>query len=80
VSSIELTTLELERAGSAVIEIGRYVISLLGDRTGPVADRGKYLVLHRRQHDGRWGRSVEVFNPDRPPADATQRHDRKESP
>jgi hypothetical protein len=32
--------------------------------SGPVVDRGKYLLVHERQDDGSWRRAVEMFNPD----------------
>jgi ketosteroid isomerase-like protein len=62
-SRLELQTLDLEVLGGVAIEVGRYVLEL-----GPTTDRGKYLVLHRRQADGAWRRAVDVFNPDAPGA------------
>jgi uncharacterized protein (TIGR02246 family) len=64
-SSIELDVIELEVARPVAIEIGRYVLALRGV-PAPAAERGKYVVLHRRQADGAWRRAVEVFNPDVP--------------
>ena len=54
--------------GGVAIEIGRYTLGLDVDGGTPVADAGKYLVLHRRQPDGSWQRTVDVFNPDVPEA------------
>jgi uncharacterized protein (TIGR02246 family) len=61
-SSLELETIELRVTGNVAIEIGRYSLALCDART-PAAERGKYLALHRRQADGTWRRSVDVFSP-----------------
>jgi uncharacterized protein (TIGR02246 family) len=66
--SVELHAIELQVVGGVAIEIGRYTLGLDVDGGTPVADAGKYLVLHRRQADGSWRRTVDVFNPDVPEA------------
>jgi len=66
--SVELQAIELQVVGGVAIEIGRYTLGLDVDGGTPVADAGKYLVLHRRQPDGSWQRTVDVFNPDVPEA------------
>jgi ketosteroid isomerase-like protein len=63
-SRLELQPLGLERGSWDAVEFGRYVLALERDGDTRVADRGKYLVLHRRQADGSWRRAVDVFNPD----------------
>jgi ketosteroid isomerase-like protein len=67
-TSVELHAIELQVLGSVAIEIGRYALGLHLDGAAPVAEAGKYLVLHRRQADGTWRRKVDVFNPDVPEA------------
>jgi uncharacterized protein (TIGR02246 family) len=74
-SAVELRTIDVEIADGTAVEIGRYVLSLVADSGEPVADCGKYLVLHRRLPDGSWRRAVDVFNPDAP---APVRHDAQE--
>jgi uncharacterized protein (TIGR02246 family) len=69
-SRLEVTPIELRVTGRIAIEIGRYAIGLA---TADVAERGKYVVLHRLQPDGTWRRGVDVFNPRSP-------SDRKEMP
>jgi uncharacterized protein (TIGR02246 family) len=64
-AGVELRMLELQLGRELAIEIGRDVFAVDGDG-GTVAERGKYLVLHRRQPDGSWRRAVDVFNPDVP--------------
>jgi uncharacterized protein (TIGR02246 family) len=70
-SRIDLEARDLQVVGGLAIEVGRYTLAL-----GSVTDRGKYLVLHRRQPDGSWRRAVEVFNPD---ATEPVRPERKET-
>jgi uncharacterized protein (TIGR02246 family) len=72
-SGLELQTIELRVSGLVAVEIGRYALALGGDGGATVAERGTYVVLHRRQGDGTWRRAVDVFNPHMP-----ARHDRKE--
>jgi uncharacterized protein (TIGR02246 family) len=73
VSGLELQTTELRVSGLVAVEIGRYALALGGDGAATVAERGAYVVLHRRQGDGTWQRAVDVFNPHMP-----ARHDQKE--
>jgi uncharacterized protein (TIGR02246 family) len=68
-SRLDLQPIELHVTGRIAIEIGRYAVALEADG---VAERGKYLVLHRLQPDGTWRRGVDVFNPYTP-------RDRKEA-
>ena len=65
-SGIELEVEEVETGPEFAVEIGRYAFTLAVEAGGPTVDRGKYVVLHRRQPDGSWRRGVEVFNPDAP--------------
>jgi uncharacterized protein (TIGR02246 family) len=63
-SGVVLEPDELQIGRRTAVEIGRYAFTVTADAAGPVCERGKYLVLHRRQPDGTWCRSVDVFNPD----------------
>jgi uncharacterized protein (TIGR02246 family) len=74
-AGLELHTLELSVVGRVALEIGRYSLALAGDEGTTVAERGKYLALHRRQADGTWRRAVDVFNPA-----VTPRYESKEEP
>jgi uncharacterized protein (TIGR02246 family) len=62
-SRLDLQPIELRVTGRIAVEIGRYAVALEADG---VAERGKYLVLHRLQPDGTWRRGVDVFNPHTP--------------
>jgi uncharacterized protein (TIGR02246 family) len=57
-SRLELEATDVQVIGDVAIEIGVYELRLDGG-----SDRGKYLVLHRRDGDGAWRRAVEVYNP-----------------
>lgn len=63
VGHVELRPDDVRVVGGIAIEVGRYVLALVGDG-GITADTGKYAVLHRQQDDGTWRRAVDVFNPD----------------
>ena len=62
-SRLDVEPIELRVTGRIAIEIGRYAVAL---ETAEVAERGTYVVLHRRQTDGTWRRGVDVFNPRSP--------------
>ena len=64
IESVELSVLDLRRSGEVVIEIGRYALHMAPDTGGPVVDRGRYVVVHRADRDGRWRRVAEMFSPD----------------
>jgi uncharacterized protein (TIGR02246 family) len=57
---VELRALDLQIDDDVAVEIGRYTLALDGGD-----DDGTYVVLHRRQADGAWRRTVDVFNPDK---------------
>jgi ketosteroid isomerase-like protein len=68
VCGLELETLELEQHGDAAFEVGRYLLASAGADAEATIDRGKYVVIHRRQSDDSWKWPIEIFNSN-PPAD-----------
>ena len=58
-TQVELRETDVQVVGELAIEIGRYVLAL-----ADASERGKYLVLHRREADGAWRRVVDVYNPE----------------
>lgn len=68
IAGVEIETLEVTRDGCHAYEIGRYALRLRPDEGGTVVDRGRYVLVHARQEDGAWRRSVEMFSPDASPA------------
>ena len=65
VDSIELQAvdLEIEPSGDTACEIGRYVIRLTAPSGEGVVDRGRYLLVYRREANGAWRRAAETFHP-----------------
>lgn len=63
VSDIQLETVEVEVSGDLAYEIGQY--TLLGEG-GAQLDRGKYLVVWKRDGD-QWKLHRDIFNSDSPP-------------
>ena len=58
VAAIEFTTREVSVSGPTAVEVGEYVIR---SGTQTVVDRGKYMVLWRREK-GSWRRHRDVAN------------------
>ena len=44
-------------------EVGSYELRLEPPGAKTIVDRGNYVVVHSRQDDGSWRRSVEIFAP-----------------
>jgi uncharacterized protein (TIGR02246 family) len=70
IAGVELDKLTLEHSDRVAWEIGRYALLLEPAEGKPVVDRGKYVLVHERQEDGRWRWAVEMFNPEVPPVEA----------
>jgi ketosteroid isomerase-like protein len=66
VSTVELETLGLEMEHAVAYETGRYTLRLKPSEGGPLVEKGKYVLVHRRGEDGSWRRAVEMFSPDAP--------------
>ena len=63
IEEVELAVLELQLQGPVAFEVGRYVLHLAPESGGSIVDRGRYLVVHRVDADGRWRRAAEMFSP-----------------
>jgi ketosteroid isomerase-like protein len=63
--SLHLETTEVGGSRGDVYEMGRYTL-IAGD--GSTADRGKYLVLLKRQSDGGWRLFRDMWSSDLPAA------------
>jgi ketosteroid isomerase-like protein len=61
--AIHLDAARLDRDTRLAYELGRYELRLEPEGSEAVVDRGNYLVVHARQDDGSWRRSVEIFTP-----------------
>jgi len=63
VAAIELKTVEVYGQGATATEVGEYVLQ---DKAGKQLDRGKYIVIWRRQ-DGEWKLLRDMFSTNIPP-------------
>jgi uncharacterized protein (TIGR02246 family) len=57
-------TVSFEEHGDVAVEEGLYE-AFVGDE---VVESGKYLTVHRRQHDGSWKLGLDIWNSNRPEA------------
>lgn len=58
----------VSRRGDVAFEVGEYALRVAPETGTPVVDRGRYLIVHCVDADGRWRRAAEMFSPDRLPA------------
>jgi ketosteroid isomerase-like protein len=56
-------TVDVEFIGDTAIEHGEYTLELAAGK-----DKGKFIVVWKRQNDGTWKWHVDIFNSDLPPA------------
>jgi uncharacterized protein (TIGR02246 family) len=59
-----LETVSLEMHGDTAIELGTYVLNIAAPTGSPVEDRGKFVVIWKRDIDGVWRWAVDIFNSD----------------
>jgi len=55
----------LERSDAVAYEMGHYTLRLQPSDGDEVLDRGNYVLIHRREADGKWRRLIEMLSPDR---------------
>ena len=67
-SDYRLETLEIDGQGDVAYERGTNSMTLTPPGGAPAEWRSKYLVIYRRQADGSWKVSREIFTPDAPPS------------
>jgi len=66
-SDYRLETLEIDGQGDLAYERGTNSMTLTPPGGAPAEWRSKYLVIYRKQADGSWKVSREIFTPDAPP-------------
>jgi uncharacterized protein (TIGR02246 family) len=65
--NIAFTTVDVGTSGDLAYEIGRYSLDIQppgSEQT--VTDRGKYVIVARRQSDGSWKLVTDIFNTSQP--------------
>ncbi len=60
------TKVEAARSGDFGYSLGTYELSMNDPKGRPMADRGKYLTVWKKQADGSWKVAVDMFNSDLP--------------
>ena len=69
----QTTKIEASRGGDLAYEIGTYEFTSPDPAGKPGMDRGKYVLVWKKQADGSWKVMVDIFNSDLPAAAATPR-------
>jgi len=64
VLDVQLEVIAVQQQGDAAVEVGRYALHVSPDDGAAIVDRGRYLIVHRFEQDGRWRRAAEMFGPD----------------
>ena len=67
ISDMQLTTVEVEGAGDLAFVRGTYTMTLMPPGAPAIADTGKYLEIRKRQADGTWLISHDMFSSDLAP-------------
>ena len=63
---ITLDALEVEISGDLAYEVGKYSIDMELEGGQTMTDVGKYLMVLKRQADGSWMMSADMFSSDAP--------------
>jgi uncharacterized protein (TIGR02246 family) len=64
IAGVKLQAVEFEDADNIAHEVGRYWLWIEPNGGEWRSERGKYVVLHRREPDGLWAWAVHIFNSD----------------
>src|SRR5262249_31908337 len=66
VQALDLEVVDVIEAGDFAIEIGRTTVTVQPPGGQPMIDKGKSVVVWRRQQDGALKITVDIFNSDAP--------------
>ena len=61
-----LETVAVEHSGDLAYEIGAYTLKIQPEGGQATTDRGKYVVVWKRQADGSWKWAVDIWNTNSP--------------
>jgi uncharacterized protein (TIGR02246 family) len=67
VRTLQLKSLTVEGTNDFAVDIGRYKITIVSPGADPVTDQGKYIVVLKRQSDGKLRLTYDTFNSDKAP-------------
>jgi ketosteroid isomerase-like protein len=65
--TLNLAVNSVEVIGNHAIELGSYTLGIQPPGQSEITDRGKYMVLWKRQPDGSWKLYRDMFNTSMPP-------------
>ena len=65
-----LETVQVEESGDMACEIGAYTLKIQPEGGQATADRGKCVVVWKREGDRSWKLAVDIWNTNSPPASA----------
>jgi uncharacterized protein (TIGR02246 family) len=66
-TDIDITSEEVDGRGDLAFDRGSYSVGIMPEGTSePITDRGKYVVVARRQADGSWLMAIDIFNSNLP--------------
>jgi len=66
--TFKTTHVEVARSSDLAYARGTYEFSANDPKGKPVTDRGKFVVVWKKQADGAWKAAADIFNSDLPPA------------
>jgi ketosteroid isomerase-like protein len=69
----KVTKVEVARSGDLAYVSGNYEFNEKDERGNPMADKGKYLEIWKKQADGSWKCVADMFNSDLPSVAAPAR-------
>lgn len=61
-----LKTASVDHSGELACEIGSYTLKIQPEGGEATTDKGKYVVVWKRQADGSWKLAVDIWNTDLP--------------
>ena len=68
ISAFEAPTDRLDGSGDLAVATGHYALTAtVPGQATPVSDKGKWLVILKKQADGSWKRTADGWNSDNPP-------------
>ena len=65
-TEIQLDSTDVSGSGDLAYSVGKYRLALRPAGSDLVEDKGKYVVVYRRQTDGSWRAIADIFNTNSP--------------
>jgi len=62
----QASTVEVAKSGDIAYEVGTYAVAMKDAKGNPANDRGKIVVVWKKQADGKWKAAVDTWNSDLP--------------